>query len=59
MVRNDIRLAAKIIQNLDARLDLWTQEDGVQPQVGPGQAFAVASRNPVIKKNPSLRAYFP
>lgn len=45
VVRNDIRLAAKIIQNLDARLGLWADENGLTDS---GVAFSGASRNPVL-----------
>nr|CAG4643132.1 EOG090X04A7 [Ilyocryptus agilis] len=54
VVRNDIRLAAKIIQNLDARIGLWTDETDVVPPVkdattaDSGLTFCSASRNPVL-----------
>lgn len=53
VVRNDIRLAAKIIQNLDARLGLWSDETGdnkgkEENASDPGLTFSGASRNPVL-----------
>ena len=52
VVRNDIRLAAKIIQNLDARLGLWSEnaaENKEKERVADsGMTFATASRNPVL-----------
>nr|CAG4641608.1 EOG090X04A7 [Eurycercus lamellatus] len=53
VVRNDIRLAAKIIQNLDARIGLWADEDSdAKARDGTtsdsGMTFAGASRNPVL-----------
>ncbi len=53
VVRNDIRLAAKIIQNLDARLGLWENEsDEIKMKEGPtndsGMTFSGASRNPIL-----------
>lgn len=52
VVRNDIRIAAKIIQNLDARLGLWESESDENmpqlPQESGHITFAGASRNPVL-----------
>ena len=50
VVRNDIRLAAKIIQNLDARLGLWSENgmNNKEKEVDSGMTFASASRNPVL-----------
>nr|SVE75055.1 EOG090X04A7 [Daphnia dolichocephala] len=51
VARNDIRLAAKIIQNLDARLGLWADEnDNAKNPAGtePALSFSGASRNPVL-----------
>merc|ERR1712136_641420 len=52
VVRNDIRIAAKIIQNLDARLGLWENESDESvpplPQDSGHITFAGASRNPVL-----------
>ena len=50
VVRNDIRIAAKIIQNLDARLGLWADEgpEAVRETTESSSTFSVASRNPVL-----------
>nr|CAG4649244.1 EOG090X04A7 [Scapholeberis mucronata]SVE93549.1 EOG090X04A7 [Scapholeberis mucronata] len=51
VVRNDIRLAAKIIQNLDARLGLWTDgEDKSKDSMNADStlSFSGTSRNPVL-----------
>jgi len=51
VVRNDIRLAAKIIQNLDSRLGLWTDDTNDNQSkdgLDSGMTFAGASRNPVL-----------
>lgn len=48
VVRNDIRLAAKIIQNLDARLGLWAEENGEKESLPSEMTFAGTSRNPVL-----------
>nr|CAG4646176.1 EOG090X04A7 [Macrothrix elegans] len=55
VVRNDIRLAAKIIQNLDARLGLWASEEdeakakeGAANNTDSGVSYSGASRNPVL-----------
>lgn len=48
VVRNDIRLAAKIIQNLDARLGLWSEEAKDVIHQEPSSGFSVGSRNPVL-----------
>lgn len=52
VVRNDIRLAAKIIQNLDARLGLWTDEsENKETEANPsesGVTYSGTSRNPVL-----------
>nr|CAG4638378.1 EOG090X04A7 [Cyclestheria hislopi] len=49
VVRNDIRLAAKIIQNLDCRAGLWTDDQKGKEVGESGSAFSVASRNPVLR----------
>nr|CAH0112723.1 unnamed protein product [Daphnia galeata] len=52
VVRNDIRLAAKIIQNLDARLGLWAEEENDKaksPSIPDSTlTFSGTSRNPVL-----------
>lgn len=51
VVRNDIRLAAKIIQNLDARLGLWVDESDKSKDstaADPALTFSGTSRNPVL-----------
>ena len=48
VVRNDIRLAAKIIQNLDMRLGLWTEHPKSINDPDASANFAVSSRNPVL-----------
>jgi len=45
IVRNDIRLAAKVIQHLDEKWNLW-DEDKQQPQK---ESYGVYSTNPVLK----------
>nr|SVE85426.1 EOG090X04A7 [Daphnia pulicaria] len=52
VVRNDIRLAAKIIQNLDARLGLWAEEENDKAKnssvADSTLTFSGTSRNPVL-----------
>lgn len=49
VVRNDIRLAAKIIQNLDARLGLWADENAKDSTATDSAlTFSGTSRNPVL-----------
>nr|SVE70354.1 EOG090X04A7 [Daphnia similis]SVE71609.1 EOG090X04A7 [Daphnia similis] len=51
VVRNDIRLAAKIIQNLDARLGLWVDENDKAKNPAGSEStisFSGTSRNPVL-----------
>nr|SVE91069.1 EOG090X04A7 [Daphnia sinensis] len=51
VVRNDIRLAAKIIQNLDARLGLWVDESEKAKNPAGAEStlsFSGTSRNPVL-----------
>nr|CAG4651738.1 EOG090X04A7 [Triops cancriformis] len=52
VVRNDIRLAARIVQNLDSRWGLWeeTAQESTEVTNGQGssQPFGVFSRNPVL-----------
>lgn len=51
VVRNDIRLAAKIIQNLDARLGLWVDENDKAKNPAGAEStlsFSGTSRNPVL-----------
>lgn len=53
VVRNDIRLAAKIIQNLDSRLGLWADENSEdktknQTTSDSSLTFSGTSRNPVL-----------
>uniref|UniRef100_T1JCQ9 Serrate RNA effector molecule homolog n=1 Tax=Strigamia maritima TaxID=126957 RepID=T1JCQ9_STRMM len=47
VVRADIKLAAKIIQNFDSRHELWTEEkDGQENTIA---SFGLISKNPLLK----------
>jgi len=45
IVRNDIRLAAQVIQFLDSKWNLWDED----PEAGKKESFGVYSTNPVLK----------
>ena len=47
VVKSDIKLAAKIIQNLDSRWGLWILEEIEQPTLAP--AALTSSSNPVLR----------
>nr|CAG4643871.1 EOG090X04A7 [Lepidurus arcticus] len=52
VVRNDIRLAARIVQNLDSRWGLWDDASKDQTEATNGKdnsPFGVFSRNPVLR----------
>nr|CAG4635391.1 EOG090X04A7 [Artemia franciscana] len=50
VVRNDIRLAARIIQNLDSRFGLWQNKDEKEQPKSELEPFSMHSTNPVLKK---------
>ncbi|XP_043197030.1 serrate RNA effector molecule homolog isoform X2 [Amphibalanus amphitrite] len=47
VVRADIKLAAKIIQNLDSRYQLWPDPDAEQR--GQQPSYGVSSNNPILR----------
>uniref|UniRef100_A0A131XM75 Serrate RNA effector molecule homolog n=1 Tax=Hyalomma excavatum TaxID=257692 RepID=A0A131XM75_9ACAR len=57
VIRSDIKLAARIVHNLDNQRNLWTQtEPGTEPaantsadQLPPIEGFGTSSKNPLLK----------
>lgn len=47
IVRNDIRLAAKVIQHLDSKWKLWNEDE--DNENAPKESYGVYSSNPVLK----------
>lgn len=45
IARNDIRLAAKVVQHLDSKWNLWEDD----PQANSKASYGVYSTNPVLK----------
>ncbi|XP_059607490.1 serrate RNA effector molecule homolog isoform X2 [Phlebotomus argentipes] len=49
VVRNDIKLCARIIHNLDEKHGLWRDEAGAVQEESQGESFGLLSRNPVLQ----------
>ncbi|XP_077539852.1 arsenic resistance protein 2 isoform X3 [Haemaphysalis longicornis] len=55
VIRSDIKLAARIVQNLDTQRSLWSQDEAdpaskaAAEQMPGSEAFGVSSKNPLLK----------